>query len=718
MIVSSSEALSLLQALILELDAAPDIESAIRTVVEAIYHQCQWSYGEAWQLDEQTQTLQQTAAYWPTEPLATCNESILRIKRFGEVSQTFSFELGSGIPGRIWNSGQYEWHADVSTESHEIFIRNQVAAAYQMRTAFGIPLFADSQPKAVLVFFSRQAMPEVPEIVTVIESIICYASRLIDLRQRQATLEDSEARLLAFLDRSPAIAFIKDTAGRYAYANSQLVNCSEQSSIEEVIGKTDFDCFDAEVATAFRENDEQVLSTQQSQLFVEVTPTVDGFGTHSQVVKFPFTDRNGQQFLGGIVVDITQQKRLEKQLEAEKQQQQQSNQVIQYKLTTAQATAAAKSQFFAMMGHEIRTPVNAVVGMTDLLVDTPLTAEQQELVQGIQLGSETLLRVINDILDFSKLESGKVELEAGRLDLEECLQQILSLFSRQAEASGVTLTVQLEKTSLPTCFTGDITRLRQVLSNLVSNALKFTRAGEISIQMQVGLPVEDETSKDCPQTYEVICTVSDTGMGIPSDKVHRLFQPFTQTDASITRQYGGTGLGLSIVKQLVELMGGQISVTSEVGQGTTFQFSLRLAPYHLADQQTAKPTVERTPRILLVEDMRMNQKIVLKMLETCNYRADVVSNGKEAISHLKKNHYDLVLMAIEMHQMGGIEATQSIRNIHPIQQPYVIALADFDADKATEWYISNGMNDVLRKPFRRVDWLAVLQRYQKYQQAA
>ena len=287
------------------------------------------------------------------------------------------------------------------------------------------------------------------------------------------------------------------------------------------------------------------------------------------------------------ISDVSERKEMEKTLRSAKE--------------LAEAAVQARSQFLANMSHEVRTPMNGVIGMTSLLLDTPLTGQQRDYVDTIRISGESLLTIINDILDFSKIEAGRVELEAHPFDVEQCVVESLELLAGQAHGKGLELSMYVDP-GVPAEVIGDATRLRQVLVNLVGNGVKFTERGEVFVHVRaIGRASDDGV--------ELLVSVRDTGIGIPADRQDALFNAFTQVDASTTRRYGGTGLGLSISKQLVELMGGQLSVTSEVGVGTTFSFNTMLvcaaAPRAATEADSLKGR-----RVLCVDDNATNRYVL------------------------------------------------------------------------------------------------------------
>ena len=373
----------------------------------------------------------------------------------------------------------------------------------------------------------------------------------------------------------------------------------------------------------------------------------------------------------------------------------------------AKASSRAKSAFLASMSHEIRTPMNAVLGLSDLVLATPLSEEQREYLTLVQTSAESLLGILDDILDLAKIEAGKMSLENRPFRLRPVVEQVRALMRPRAEKKDVALRASVAP-ELPDAFAGDPLRLRQILMNLVGNAVKFTSEGSVEIVVTLGGGNEEQ-----PQ---VMFAVSDTGPGIPQGKVHLLFDDFSQLDGSSTRKHGGTGLGLAISRSLARLMGGDITVESEVGKGSVFRFTLPLLRHseEIAEEQDA-PDAGISPmkgNILLAEDNAVNTKMAVAMLKKTGLTVRHARNGREAVEMWRSEPFDLILMDCEMPVMDGLEATRKIRSEEQDGKSIpIVALTAYAMKGDRERCLEAGMTEYISKPLRSGKLYSLLARF-------
>ena len=388
----------------------------------------------------------------------------------------------------------------------------------------------------------------------------------------------------------------------------------------------------------------------------------------------------------------------------------QRTQELEHAMHGALAASQAKSEFLANISHELRTPMNGLLGMLDLVLDSPVAGEQREQIEIAQRCAYSLLDLLNDILDLSKIEAGRMILEKIPFDLrtvaEDCVR------AQAAKAAQKKIDLRFEFAGQASDASGDPLRLRQIITNLLSNAIKFTEQGWVRVRQSI--------SRQGTGRIVMVLEVTDSGSGIPADKLPLIFEKFTQADSSISRKYGGTGLGLAITKRLVELQGGQIRVESEVGRGSTFTVEIPFeaapaaAPATGAEQKpgTAAPAGPQ-PRILLVEDNAVNQRVVLAMLRKKSYKIDVAGNGQEALEKLERadEPYNLILMDVQMPVLDGLETTRVIRRNAQWNDLPIIAMTAHAMIGDRERCLQAGMNAYISKPVQQAGLIALIEQY-------
>jgi signal transduction histidine kinase/ActR/RegA family two-component response regulator len=368
----------------------------------------------------------------------------------------------------------------------------------------------------------------------------------------------------------------------------------------------------------------------------------------------------------------------------------------------AEESARAKDIFLATMSHELRTPMNGVLGCTQLLKDSSLTDQQRELIETMHRSANALLTLVNDILDFSKIEAGKMTLEVADVDLRALVGDVMTLVGELAAKKGLAASVKIDS-DVPEVFRGDPVRLRQILFNLVGNAIKFTERGGVTVA--VSLQPEWQNSSD---VVVLQWSVQDTGIGLTPEQQAHLFTAYTQADTSITSRFGGTGLGLMICRQLVELMGGTITVNSVVGQGSTFVYTTNLLPAIHRDTGTASLVIDQRSsgehvgplRVLVADDNEINQVVTCKFLQKLGCQVEVARTGREAVEAIGRTTYDVVLMDCDMPELDGYEATREVRRREEgmsMRLP-IMALTGHTSDEEMQKCLQAGMDRVVTKP--------------------
>jgi PAS domain S-box-containing protein len=486
----------------------------------------------------------------------------------------------------------------------------------------------------------------------------------------------TEQRLLdTFLEYVPDRVYFKDLESRFLRVSRSKAIAIGLDCPEQAIGMTDADHFHPDHAARARADELEIIRSGRAIVDKEEELIwQDGRRAWVLVSKVPLRDRHGE-IVGtmGVSHDITASKLAKLELSHKAEELARSNAALEHLAEVAKAASRAKSEFLANMSHEIRTPLNGIIGMTDLALDTNLTREQRDCLETVKLSADSLLNVVNDILDFSKIEAGKVELEQIGFDLNECVEGAMKTLALRADEKGLELLCEVAP-EVPEMVCGDPGRLRQILLNLLGNAVKFTSEGEVGLKVQV---------EPSDENFALLhFTVSDTGVGIAKEKLAAIFDSFSQVDSSTTREFGGTGLGLTISKRLVEMMGGRIWVESKLGEGSCFHFTARVGTVvarQEAVEREAEPVALRGATVLIVDDNRANRRILEGLVSRWGMKPTLASDAEKAMLEVvaareSGQAFDLILTDMHMPRVDGFNLVEQLKDSENVSTSTIMML--------------------------------------------